>query len=294
MMNIMATVIPKVEQLSSRIVRVLGCNPGPMTLQGTNTYIVGTGKRRFLIDTGEEDKPEYLSNLKTTLSNHKTSIQEILVTHWHHDHVGGIPGVCKELQLASSIDVSKLPRSPHQDEPIEGVDQEYKYLEDGQVLRTDGATLRVIYTPGHTDDHMVLYLEEENAVFTGDCILGEGTAVFEDLFTYMKSLELIVALKPDVLYPGHGPVVTSAVEKVQAYIDHRNLREKQILEVLEANKGKKALTCMDMVKIIYTETPEILHMAAASNVDHHLTKLEKEGKVGRQGSNGEHRWSSKL
>ncbi|XP_022083322.1 endoribonuclease LACTB2-like isoform X2 [Acanthaster planci] len=248
---------------------------------------------RFLIDTGEKEKPEYLTNLKTTLSSHRTSIQEILITHWHHDHVGGISGVCDELQLASAIDVSKLPRSPTQNETIDGVDKKYKYLEDGQILRTDGATLRVVYTPGHTDDHMVLYLEEENAVFTGDCILGEGTAVFEDLFAYMKSLELIVALKPDVLYPGHGPVIQDPVKKVQAYIDHRNMRERQILEVLETNKDK-ALTSMEMVKIIYTETPEILHLAAASNVDHHLSKLEKEGKVGRHGKNGEHRWSSKL
>lgn len=66
---------------------------------------------------------------------------------------------------------------------------------------------RVIHTPGHTTDHIILYLKEENAVFSGDCILGEGSSVFDDLFEYLKSLELIRNLNPSVVYPGHGPVI---------------------------------------------------------------------------------------
>lgn len=81
------------------------------------------------------------------------------------------------------------------------------WLTEGQEIQVEGATVKVHHTPGHTTDHVVLTLQEDNILFSGDCILGEGTAVFEDLFTYMMSLQKILDLKPSVIYPGHGNII---------------------------------------------------------------------------------------
>ncbi|XP_071450560.1 endoribonuclease LACTB2 [Hetaerina americana] len=276
----MSASIPSVSKLSSRIVRILGCNPGPMTLQGTNTYLIGTGKKRILLDTGEKNVPLYMNNLQKFLKEESLMLDRIIVTHWHHDHIGGVEDILETIQ--PNLSIWKYPRKDSEDDyfskPVN-----LNFLEDGQEIKTEGATLRIVHTPGHSTDHIVLTLKEENSLFSGDCILGEGTAVFEDLYEYMKSLDLILSIKPDVIYPGHGPIVENPSPKIKFYIDHRNKREQGIIGVLK-NEPNRLFTEMDIVKLIYTETPEHLYPAAAVNVGHHLSKLLKEGKVGLEGS----------
>lgn len=138
--------------------------------------------------------------------------------------------------------------------------------------------MRVVHTPGHSDDHVVLLLEEENAVLSGDCVLGEGTTVFEDLHDYMRSLQKILDLRPSVIYPGHGNVISQPLEKIRWYMEHRMERERQIMKVLELRRGEP-LCSLDIVREVYVDTPERLLLAAEVNVKHHLAKLVKENKV---------------
>ncbi|XP_019871229.1 beta-lactamase-like protein 2 homolog [Aethina tumida] len=269
----MAAVIPAVTKLSSRIIRVLGCNPGCMTLQGTNTYIIGTGKRRILIDTGDADVPQYINHLSSVLKHEKIDLAHIFISHWHHDHIGGLTDVLELNEATKHCQVWKFPRV--EDEPTTVPIEE---LKDGQEFTVEGATLRVMHTPGHTTDHVAFHLLEENAIFSGDCILGEGTAVFEDLHDYMMSLDDILHVQPAIIYPGHGNIIQNPVEKIQFYIKHRLEREEQIMNVLSNNR-KQSFGENDLVRMIYHDINEKLIPAAASNVNHHLNKLLKEEKV---------------
>ncbi|XP_045510967.1 beta-lactamase-like protein 2 homolog [Colias croceus] len=283
----MAAVIPAVSRLSNRIIRILGCNPGPMTLQGTNTYLIGTGKNRILLDTGDKDVPEYQKNLSEVVSSEQVNIEHIIVTHWHHDHIGGVENIFGTIAKNPKIWKHRRDTNDAADPDIPTI--KMNWLSDGQEIKVEGATLKIHHTPGHTTDHVVLTLLEENILFSGDCILGEGTAVFEDLFTYMKSLNRILELQPGVIYPGHGNVVEDPLEKIKYYIAHRNQREEQILQALK-NNADKQLNEMDLVKMIYRETPEHLWPAAAYNVNHHLTKLTKEKKIKLINIDDESKW----
>jgi len=264
-------ILPKCVQLSQRVVRILGCNPGPATLQGTNTYLVGTGKRRILIDTGEADNTEYLSSLKSWLSQNSVEVQEIVCTHWHADHVGGIDGICRA--FGKNFLTSKMKRLSHPDVSL--AETSYTFIHDKHVFQTEGATLLAHHGPGHTEDHIVLKLEEEDAVFSGDTVLGGTTTIIEDLHEYMKSLQKLKDLQPKVIYPGHGYVIEEPIKLISYYIQHRHDREKQIVEFLQKHRDQQH-TAMDIVKTVYKGIPENVYPMAAQNVTLHLKKLQKD------------------
>ncbi|CAH1970960.1 unnamed protein product [Acanthoscelides obtectus] len=234
--------------------------------------------RRVLIDTGDADVPQYIHYLKTVLDEEEIHLDHILVSHWHHDHLDGVSDIFS--QVSERTGICKVWKFPSQKVQATNVPDNLPLhsLEDKQVFEIEGATLQVLLAPGHTDDHAIFHLQEEDAIFSGDCILGEGTAVFEDLYDYMNSLNLILGLDPKIIYPGHGNIIKSPQEKIQFYIQHRLEREKQIMEVLNQNP-KKQFTEETLVEEIYTDLSPKLIAAACRNVNHHLMKLLKEESV---------------
>ncbi|RMZ70322.1 metallo-beta-lactamase superfamily [Pyrenophora seminiperda CCB06] len=258
--------LPDIEKVSDRVIRVLGGNPGKFTLQGTNTYIVGRGPSRLLIDSGE-GKPQWIASVKSVLSAENITIDKVLLTHWHPDHVGGIS------DLLSHLPDAKI----YKNTPHDG----WLPISEGQKFETEGATLRAFHCPGHTTDHMAFVIEEEDAMFTADNVLGHGTAVFEDLSAYMKSLDAMSKQFKGRAYPGHGPVIADGPGKIAEYITHRKQREQQVLSVL-AEHGDE-MGPMDIVKVIYKDYPESLWEPAARGIVQILDKLKQEGKVGQDG-----------
>lgn len=229
----------------------------------------------MLIDTSDPDKPGYVELLEQIIKEENVSIDNIIITHWHHDHIGGLKNI-SEKKLIN--DYCKLWKFPRTDEKEDYGKFKFNQLTDGQEFDVEGSKLRVFHTPGHTTDHAIVYNTETRAVFAGDCILGEGTTVFEDLYDYMRSLNIILKLNPLVIFPGHADMISeNAVEKIQYYINHRNERERQILEALTSSV--EPLTEMGIVKVVYAMTPENLWPAAVVNVHQHLVKLKKERKV---------------
>ena len=132
---------------------------------------------------------------------------------------------------------------------------------------------------------MAFVLEEEDAMFTADNVLGQGTAVFEDLATYMKSLDSMSRQFKGRAYPGHGPVIEDGPAKIKEYIKHRKQREQQVLDVLATDK-EGGWTSMDIVRIIYKDYPKNLWEPAEKGVIQILDKLEGEGKVVRDAEKG--------
>jgi glyoxylase-like metal-dependent hydrolase (beta-lactamase superfamily II) len=277
--SMMGLKLPDYARLSSRVATVLGHNPGPFTGPGTNTYIVGTGRRPVLLDTGigvpkwAELLPQGLEEMANT-----EQFDRVVLTHAHVDHIGGVKDVTR---IFGHLEVHKKPWPVPGPDNLAGVP--ITAIDHDEVIGVEGATLRGVFTPGHAPDHLCYYLEEEKALFTGDVVLGAGTTVIPDetgdLAQYMDSLQRLLALDVETIYPAHGPVIRSAKAKIREYIAHRELRERQVLAALKEGP----LEVPAIVKQIYTDVPEFLHAAAGQSVRSHLRKLHREKRVAENG-----------
>jgi glyoxylase-like metal-dependent hydrolase (beta-lactamase superfamily II) len=230
----------------------------------------------LLVDTGD-GKLSWIQSLKNVLTLEHAIVDSVILTHWHPDHVGGV----KDL----------LESSPGTRVYKNSADDNQRDIEDGQRFCVEGATLRAFHSPGHTTDHTALVFEEEDAMFTGDNVLGHGTAVFEDLASYLSSLEKMRHQFSGRAYPGHGPVIEDGTARILEYIQHRAQRENQVIQVLKSardspdaaqadgSRDPVGWTSMEIVKVIYRDVSEDLHSPAEHGVLQVLRKLQQEDKA---------------
>ncbi|KAJ3222952.1 hypothetical protein HK099_001708 [Clydaea vesicula] len=258
--------VPKFAKLSERVHVILGLNPGKFTLRGTNIYLIGTGPKRILIDTGD-GREVFTEHFRQSLKQAGCkSISNILITHRHYDHIRGIPNVLSVLKNAEPEKVEKKPVVIWKNLTSQDSDPEFVFMNinEGQEFESEGVTLQAIHTPGHTDDHMAFYLKEENSIFTGDCV-----------FSLNKLLEFNLGR----IYPGHGPIIEDGRSKITEYIEHRMARELEILNLMNSEEITKIWTSMEIVAIIYKDYPKEVWPAANYGILQHLEKLREENKV---------------
>lgn len=274
------------DQVSPLIRRVIADNPGPFTYVGTGTYIVGRGTVA-VIDPGP-DLPGHLRALLSALEGE--TVSHILVTHHHSDH----SPLARPLQKATGATIYGR-RAPHLAEHAPGPtveageDEGFRpdiEIADGDLFEGPGWTLRAVTTPGHTSNHVCFALKAENALFSGDHVMGWSTTVITppdgDMGDYFASLEKVKAQGFDTLWPTHGAPVREVAPFLQAYADHRRAREAQVLAAL----AQGPTTIKAMVPTLYAAVDPRLHPAAAMSVLAHMLLLVKEGRATCDGAPG--------
>ncbi|KAH8711844.1 beta-lactamase-like protein [Phaeosphaeriaceae sp. PMI808] len=276
-------VLPDVEQLSPRVLRVLGQNPGKFTLQGTNTYIVGTGSHRLIIDTSGGE-PEWADLIKRTLDTRGITLSHVLITHFHGDHSGGAPDL---VRMYPSLKHSVYKNDPEKNQ---------QNITNGQIFRVDGATIRALHVPGHSTDHMCFVLEEEQAMFTGDNILGHGTSAIEDLGVFMTSLQKMLDQNCKIGYTAHGITLNDLASKIKGELSTKLRRERQVVQALNRvrSRGERSASIQDVVAEIYglSLDEQTRTLALEPFTDEVLRKLAGDGKVAFERRSGKKRWYS--
>jgi glyoxylase-like metal-dependent hydrolase (beta-lactamase superfamily II) len=254
------------ERWSARVTRVLAPNPSPLTLEGTNTFVVGEpgAGTAVVIDPGPAGDGHAQRVVRACDGR---DVELVLLTHTHADHAEGAHAFAGRVgaPLAAIASGWATPGAPD--------------LASATPLNVAGLELRPLPTPGHAADHCCFLLATERVAFTGDHVLGRGTTVVEwpggDMAAYLRSLELLLDYDLDRLYPGHGPQVPDPRARVEGYLAHRRRREAEVLAALEAGDRTPA----QVVARVYAEVDPVLHPAAELSVRAHLVKLVGEGRV---------------
>ncbi len=245
--------------------RIVAPNPGPMTLAGTNTYVVGTGPV-YVIDPGPADT-EHLARVMAAAGG---EIAGVVLTHSHADHSAGVEALGAPLlwgEVGQTIDLSQPAERPS-DRRI-----------GGSQGRSPGRVgpFEVIATPGHAVDHVALVLGD--VCFCGDLVLGEGSSIVlpggGGLAAYLDSLERLRERSVELLCPGHGPWIADPAAKLAEYRAHRLDRERKLVAALD--RGERSRD--GLLDAAWDDVPPELRPAAALAMQVHLEKLYEEGRL---------------
>ena len=239
---------------------VLAPNPSPMTLDGTNTWVLREpgAERSIVIDPGPLHE-EHLRRVASTAG----PVALVLLTHGHPDHA---EGARRFASLVGSVPVRAL-------DPAHRLGEEG--LAEGDVVELDGLEVRVMETPGHTPDSLTFWLPADEAVLTGDTVLGRGTTVVDRLGDYLASLDRLRAMAEGtrVILPGHGGKLDDPVGALDYYIGHRRERLQQV----EAALGAGDRTAREVVRRVYADVDRVLWPVAESSVRAQLAYLAERG-----------------
>lgn len=235
------------------IVRIVAPNPGPMTHEGTNTYLYGSDPCA-VIDPGPDDAG-HIDAVRAAAAE-RGGIGAILLTHSHGDHADGAQ------RLAATV-AGEGGETP------------------AVILPADGEEhggLRAVATPGHAADH-VCFLTPDGVCFSGDLVLGEGSTFVPpdggSLTSYMESLRRLQAEPIELICPGHGPWVADPAAKLAEYVEHREMRERRLVAALERGERSRAALLAE----VWDDVPDEIRPVAAVVMEAHLQKLEAEERI---------------